>query len=78
MILSFRSLMCFLLQMRASASPNKADGDEFRVNRRRVATGLVCFADASAWIHSRFIGAGYLRNLSTEGELDVEGQGWDT
>jgi hypothetical protein len=28
--------------------PNKADGDEFRMNPRRVATGLVHFVDIPA------------------------------
>jgi hypothetical protein len=48
------------------------------MNRYRVATGFVYFVNDLAWIHSRLIGAGYLRNSSTEGELDVENQGRST
>ena len=61
-----------------TSSLNKANGDEFRVNRPHVAAGLVYFVGDLAWIHSQFMDAGCLRNSSTEGELAVKGQGRDT
>jgi hypothetical protein len=53
----------------ATASASKADGDEFRVNRCRVSTGLDRAVEDRARIHPRFIGAGYLRSLGTDMNL---------
>jgi hypothetical protein len=49
---------CYLLKwtLWTHIVPNKANGDEFRVNRRHVAADLVYFVGDLAWIHSRFMG----------------------